>query len=108
MPCASGGRSRAKETTVRIGGSRIIRAGLIVSTLLCSSAVAFGSGQGTPVVSPTIAREPLSVSFSSGGAPITALWADMRSAFYVTDGKTRVDLVGTPTEWRDGDWTELI
>ncbi len=91
---------------MRVKGSRV-RAGWIVSLVFLSTAVAFGSGQGTPTVSPTIAREPLSISLSSGGVPVTALWAEARSAFYVTDGKTRVDLVSAPTERQDGDWTEL-
>ena len=92
---------------MRVWGSHV-QVGWVLSVLLCSSAVAFGSAQSAPVVSPTIARELLSISFSSGGTPVTALSAEGRSAFYVTDGKTRVDLVGTPIERRDGDWTELI
>jgi alpha-glucosidase (family GH31 glycosyl hydrolase) len=100
-------RLRAKEG--RVVKEREERVALVVflSVLFLLSGMALGSPD-VPRLSASVATEPLSISFTWNGTPVTALWAEGRSALYLTEGKSRVDLVGAPKERREGEATELI
>ena len=66
-----------------------------------------GKGDGDPAIAVAISETPLALGFGFEGAALTALTDSGRSALYLTDRTTRVDLTGAPARSQDGAATLL-
>jgi len=83
---------------------------LVVFSALCLVAASEASTESSTHsgVQAAIEEDPLAIVFSYNGSPLTALRADGRSAFYLVDGETRIDLVDPPVDRFDDAVTALV